>query len=185
MNSELRPLTYDDLLVMPDDGYRREVIGGELKANATPPRDHQEVVSNLCWILQRFLRPTGLGRVFTHPIDLCLGRHDIVQPDLIVIGAERLDIYESEGFIEAPPDIVVEVLSPQTRGIDLIRKSALYARTSVPEYWVADPFRRQLGVFILQAAEYARAEPDADGWLASPKFAGLRVDPAEVFSGLD
>jgi hypothetical protein len=38
---------------------------------------------------------------------------------------------------------------------------------------------------ILQDKEYILAEPDADGWLPSPTFSGLRVDPAEVFAGPD
>lgn len=65
-----RPLTYDDLLLMPEDGKRYEVLGGELLVNPAPRRDHQEVVANLDWILQRFLRETGLGRVYTHPVDV-------------------------------------------------------------------------------------------------------------------
>ncbi len=181
----LRPLTYDDLQGMPDDGNRREVLEGELIVNPAPRRDHQETVANLDWILQRFLRASGSGRVYTYPVDLCLGRHDIVQPDLVVIGDARLDIYSPEGIIDEPPDIVVEILSPSTRGIDLVRKMALYARSGVPEYWVADPERRILVINRLQGEDFVAVEPDSDGRIASPTLPGLRVDPAEVFFGLD
>ena len=68
--------------------------------------------------------------------------------------------------------------------IDLVRKSALYARCGVPEYWIADPDRRRLVVNILEGTEYVPADPDDDGWLPSRVFPGLRVDPAEVFSDL-
>jgi Uma2 family endonuclease len=185
MVATLRPLTYDDLLEMPDDGNRREVLGGELLVNPAPRRDHQMISANLDWILQRFLRSSEAGRIFTHPVDLYLGRHDIVQPDLVVIRNARLGIYRPEGIIDAPPDIVVEILSPSTRGIDLVRKMALYARSGVPEYWIADPERRTLVINWLHGEDYVAVEPDADGCLASPTLAGLRVDPAEVFSGLD
>ena len=181
----LRPLTYDDLLQMPDDGMRREVLEGELLVNPAPRRDHQVVSANLDWILQRFLRSSGAGWAFTHPVDLYLGRHDIVQPDLVVIRDARLGIYRPDGIIEEPPDIVVEILSPSTRGIDLVRKMALYARSGVPEYWIADPDRRMLVINVLQGEDYVPVAPDADGWLASPTLSGLRIDPAEVFSGLD
>ncbi len=185
MVATLRPLTYDDLLEMPDDGKRREVLGGELLVNPAPRRDHQVVSANLDWILQRFLRSSGAGRVFTHPVNLYLGRHDIVQPDLVVIRENRLQIYRPEGIIDEPPDIVVEILSPSTRGIDLVRKTALYARSGVPEYWIADPERRILVISKLQGEDYAPVDPDVDGWIASPTLPGLRVDPSEVFSDLD
>ena len=180
-----RPLTYDDLRDMPDDGLRREVLEGELIVNPAPRRDHQEIVANLDWILQRFLRASGSGRVYTHPVDLYLGRHDIVQPDLVVIRDARLGIYRPEGVIDEPPDTVVEILSPSTRGIDLVRKMALYARSGVPEYWVADPERRMLVINRLQGEDYVAVEPDTDGGIDSPTLPGLRVDPVEVYSNLD
>jgi Uma2 family endonuclease len=185
MIATLRPLTYDDLVQMPDDGNRREVLAGELIVNPAPRRDHQEVAANLDWILQRFLRSSDSGRVYTHPVDVYLGRHDIVQPDLVVIQTSRLDIYRPEGIVQEPPDIVVEILSPSTRGIDLVRKMALYARSGVPEYWIADPEPRMLAINILRGEDYVPVEPDADGSLASPTLPGLQVELAEVFSGLD
>ena len=184
MIATLRPLTYDDLLEMPDDGQRREVLAGELIVNPAPRRDYQEVAANLDWILQRFFRSSGLGRVYTHPVDIYLGRSDIVQPDLVVIRDSRLDIYRPEGVVAEPPDIVIEILSPSTRGIDLVRKMALYARTGIPEYWIADPERRMLIINTLQGEDYVSAELDADGWLVSRVFPELRLDPAEVFTGL-
>jgi Uma2 family endonuclease len=185
MIATLRPLTYDDLVQMPDDGQRREVLGGELIVNPAPRRDHQEVVANLDWLLQQFLRASGLGRVYTHPVDVYLGRHDIVQPDLVVIRDSRLSIYRPEGIVTEPPDIVVEIQSPSTRGIDLVRKMALYARSGVPEYWIADPEQRTMFINVLRGEEYFSVNPDAEGWLASPTLSGLRVNPADVFSGLD
>ena len=62
-----------------------------------------------------------------------------------MIRDSRLGICQPEDIIDEPPDIVVEILSPSTRGIDLVRKMALYARSGVPEYWIADPERRNTG----------------------------------------
>jgi hypothetical protein len=47
MSVALRPLTYDDLLAMPEDGMRRELIGGELFVAPAPKRSHQDVSANL------------------------------------------------------------------------------------------------------------------------------------------
>ncbi len=179
------PLTYEDLLSMPDDGKRREIIGGELIVNPAPRRDHQEIVGSLHWILQRFLRASDWGRVYTHPVDVYLGHTDTVQPDLIVIRKSRLDIYRPEGVVVEPPDLVIEILSPSTRAVDLVRKMALYSRSGVPEYWIADPDKREIVVNVLLGDEYVPVTPDAEGVIASSILSGLRIDPAEVFSGLD
>ncbi|MBA3449650.1 MAG: Uma2 family endonuclease, partial [Chloroflexia bacterium] len=130
-------------------------------------------------------RATVAGRVYTHPVDLILGHNDIVHPDLVVILASRLSIYTDDGFIEEPPDVLIEVISPRTRGLDRVRKMALYIRSRVPEYWVADPFRRELVVNVLKGEKYVPIEVDANGVIASPAISGLRVDPAEVFARFD
>lgn len=180
-----RPLTYDDLLGMPDDGQRYEIITGELIVNPAPRRAHQEVSANIDWILQTFLRETGMGRMYSHPIDIRLGPNDVVQPDLVVILTPRLDTYSPEGFVEARPDLIVEILSPSSRGTDRVKKMALYARSGVPEYWIADSEQTELTINVLDGVQYRAIEPDADGLLASRILPGLRVDPAEVFARLD
>ena len=87
----------------------------------------------------------------------------------------------------APPALdnpTVVQLSPTNRAHDLVKKATLYADFGVPEYWIADPDRRRMVINILKDKEYAPADQDDDGWLPSRVFPGLRVDPAEVFSGL-
>jgi Uma2 family endonuclease len=180
-----RPLTYDDFLALPDDGNRYEIINGELIVSASPRRDHQEVSASLDWILQRFLHETGMGRLYTHPIDVKLGPNDIVEPDLVVILTARLETYLPQGVVVAPPDLVVEIISPSSSRTDHVRKMALYARSGVPEYWIADPGRRTLTIYVLEGDRYRAVEPDADGLLPSRILPGLRVDPAEVFIRLD
>jgi Uma2 family endonuclease len=180
-----RPLTYDDFLKLPDDGKRYEVIGGELSVHSTPRRDHQEVVASLNWTLQGFLRASGFGRAYTHPVDIWLGPNDIVEPDIVVIRESRLESYRPEGVVREPPDLVVEVLSPSTRGTDQVRKMALYAKSGVPEYWIADPDCRSLTIHVLEDGQYRPVQPDEDGKLASRVLEGLRVDPNEVFARLD
>ena len=180
-----RPLRYVDLLTMPDDRQRYEIITGELIVNPTPRRDHQEVSANVDWILQRFLRATGSGRMYSHPIDVLLGPNDLVQPDLVVILTERLETYLPEGIVKARPDLVVEILSPSSRGTDLVKKLALFARSGVPEYWIADSDNRDFTINVLEGDQYRALQPDADGLLSSRILPGLRVDQAEVFTRLD
>ena len=75
---------------MPENGMRREIIGGELIVNPAPRRGHQEVSIRLTWILLQYLRDAEVGWVYTHPVDVYVGPNDVVQPDLIVIFFRRI-----------------------------------------------------------------------------------------------
>jgi Uma2 family endonuclease len=185
MSAILRPLTYHDLLEMPDDGQRYESIDGELIVTPAPAMKHQRVLRSLIRVLGSFAYETGRGELVMPPFDVVLGPYNIVKPDLLLIASDSGHLPGDHDTFEGPPDLVVEVSSPISLRIELVRKSALYARCGVPEYWIADPERRRMVINILQDKEYIPAEPDADGWLTSGVFPELRVNPAAVFSGLD
>jgi Uma2 family endonuclease len=185
MSVVYRPLTYEDLFKFPDDGKRRELIGGELIVNPAPRRDHQTVSIRLTSILLRFLESSGEGLVYTPPVDVYVDQNDVIQPDLIVIRQSRLDIYRPDGVVVEPPDIVVEIISPGSQRVDRVGKMALYARFGVREYWIADPDERMLSVYVLEGGAYSAVEAGPDGKVTSRAFPGLRVDPFEVFAVLD
>ena len=116
-------------------------------------------------------------------MDVRLSPHDVVQPDLLFIRRERLHLYQASGVVDGPPDLVVEILSPSSRSIDLIRKPALYARGGVPEYWQADPDRRTLRIFVLRHGLYDEVLPE-NGPLRSTVLPGSVIDPTALFANL-
>jgi Uma2 family endonuclease len=181
----LRPLTYADLLAMPDDGQRYEIIGGELSVSPPPSWGHQRIVGYFYRLLDDFARATKSGRVIFAPFGVLLGPHDAVEPDVIFLAADRPRVPSKDNTIDYPPDLVVEVISPSSRRKDRVAKMALYARAGVPEYWTADPMEREFIMNHLQGNQYVQVAPDADGSYSSPTLAGLRVNPVDIFSELD
>ena len=129
-------LTYADYAELPSDGKRYQILDGELNVTPAPIPRHQQVVGELHLLLAPVLRQTG--QVFISPIDVLLGDHNILQPDIVYIGHERAHILGPKN-IQGAPDLVVEVLSASTRRVDVLVKSAIYARHKVPSYWIADP----------------------------------------------
>ena len=185
MIATLRPLTYDDLRDMPDDGQRYEIIGGELKVTPAPTSGHQRVLRRLVRMLDDYANQFNAGEVFFAPFDVVLSRNDAVEPDLVFLSAARPRVPNEDNSINYAPDLVAEVISPSSRRVDRVGKMALYARSGVPEYWIADPGDRTVVVNHLQGEDYVPVAPDADGWLVSPTLSGLRIHPAEVFADLD
>ena len=78
--------TYDDYARLPDDGWRYEIIRGELHMSPAPSAEHQSIVAALVHLLRSFVRQNDLGRVLVAPIDVMLpDLASPVQPDVLVI----------------------------------------------------------------------------------------------------
>src|SRR5690348_9261468 len=176
--------TYDDLLRLPDDGKRYEIIEGALYEMPSPLLVHAKVISNLMFFLGALARSLG-AEWFTAPLDVFIPGGDPVQPDLIVIlpGGAAKPVRRG---IEGPPDLAVEVLSPSNRGHDRLTKRALYARAGVREYWIVDPEARTLEVFALHLDAFHAVQTAAGvDRIASPLLPALGLTAADVFAGLD
>jgi Uma2 family endonuclease len=146
--------TYEDYTRLPRDGWQYEVIYGRLTMVPAPMPIHQQVVIRLGAALLDFLRHHPLGEVFPAPTDVLVpGKAEPVQPDLLFVATERLNIVTKRA-IEGAPDLVVEVLSPSTWLDDRRTKYVLYADLGVREYWMVDPDERTVEVFVLQEGRY-------------------------------
>ncbi len=173
--------TYEDYKRLPDDGWRYEVIEGELHMAPAPRPRHQRVIFALSGLLWDYLRRNPLGQAFVAPIDVLLpGLASPVQPDILFIAGERLDIVKEE-FIEGPPDLIIEVLSPSNWLDDRRTKFRLYARAGVREYWIVDLEQRTIEVFARRGHSFAllnRYEPGDT--VRSEVLPGFEVAVSEV-----
>ncbi|MGH2559090.1 MAG: Uma2 family endonuclease [Thermomicrobiales bacterium] len=176
-----RLLTHADLDQFPNDGKRREIIGGELFVAAAPVREHQDFSGFFYLLLHESVVATRWGRVYYAPVDVKFSEHDVVEPDLLVIRRDRMHLYRGNTFY-GPPDIVVEILSPSNRSYDEVEKARLYAANDVPEYWIADPKTPGFRLMPLRDSRYVAVEPNGDGRFHSTVVPGLVVDPAALFA---
>src|SRR5687768_14481420 len=129
--------TYEDFARLPEDGNRYEVIAGELYVAPAPRPRHQEVVGRLDRKLGTFVDEHALGIVYPGPIDVLFAEGDYLEPDLVFVRRDRMEIVSERG-IEAAPDVVIEILSASTAARDRGIKRERYARFGVPDYWVVD-----------------------------------------------
>jgi Uma2 family endonuclease len=139
------------------DGKRRELRDGFVHLMSPAARTvHARIVRRIDRKIDNYIvRRKGLCEVFTAPFDVRLPKngekadediYTVVQPDICVIcDPEKID---EKGCIGAP-DMVVEVLSPGTKKYDLNDKYHIYESCGVKEYWVVDPYSKDITVFIL------------------------------------
>ena len=148
-------LTYQDLLRLPDDLLRHELIDGEHYVSPAPAVKHQDIVLNLASILLSFVRAHRLGKILIAPVDVLFSEHDVVEPDVLYVSSAHQDRVQ-ERYIAGAPDLVVEVLSPSNRGFDRVKKRRLYEAHGVAEYWIVDPPAETLEIY--------RADPFPFRW---------------------
>jgi Uma2 family endonuclease len=178
-------LTYDELLALQDlpenDGLRLELIEGELFASAAPNLFHQRVLVKMTVTLEPYAYSRKLGVVFVAPTEVRLASDVVVQPDIIFVSRERMHILKSR-TIEGAPDLVVEILSPSNRRVDLTRKKAVYERLGVPEYWIVDPEAFNVTIFSLIDGRYVSV-PIEDEVARSRVVPGFAIALADLFEG--
>ena len=85
------------------------------------------------------------------PLDVVFADDTVLQPDIIVISERAPRPYPRRPVIFGAPDFVIEVLSPSTASRDRREKLAVYARYGVREYWLVDPERARIEVFVLES----------------------------------
>lgn len=173
-------LTYDDLVDLPDDGRRYELLEGELAVSPAPARGHQKAAGRIYAELLR-AEDAGWGEVYVAPFEVYFDEQNAVQPDVLFVRRERLQIV-TEARVEGPPDLVVEVLSPSTRRRDIRVKMQIYARFGVPYYWLVDAGARTVQPYELTAERYT-AQPllHPGDTLSCPLFPGIALDVATLF----
>ena len=178
-----RKLTYEDYLLIPEDGQRHEILDGEHYVTPAPFLRHQRLSMRLTLRLGPFIVENDLGELLAAPADVILSRYDVVQPDLLFISKRRSGI-ATERNIQGAPDLVVEILSESTRRRDEGIKLELYERLGVDEHWMFDPDRRTAKVYRRDGDRLARVaelSADAGDVLATPLLPGLEVRLSEIF----
>lgn len=177
-------LTYEDYILLPDDGRRHEIIDGEYYVNAAPASRHQVISLNLTLALGVHIRANGLGQFFYAPFDVVLSPVDVVQPDLVFITNERLHLLNDANLAGAP-DLAIEILSPSSRRIDEGLKRKRYDLFGVTEYWIVDGELEVVKIYRRTADGLERVveiSTEIGGVITTPLLPGFTLDIATVFA---
>ena len=144
--------TVNDYEALPE-GMRMELIDGVLYDMAPPTTFHQVIVSRVALPIMNFLdHSKGDCMAFISPFALQLGEDDdknSLEPDFAIV-CDKSKYINEKGKIYGAPDFIMEVLSPSTKGKDLVLKFNKYWESGVREYWIVDPERHEVKVFVFE-----------------------------------
>ncbi len=186
MTVDLKHLTYDVYLAMPEMKQRYSIIDGEVVMAAAPTLNHQRIVLRLALKLSPFVIERQLGEVLVAPVDIIIRREPLRtrQPDLLFVSQERRSIMSPQ-VIEGGPDLVIEILSPANTQQELQEKLQDYQAIGVREAWIIAPEARTVEVLQLSAEGLQRSGLYGLGDLiASQVLLDLRLTVEEIFPEL-
>ncbi|MBI5789059.1 MAG: Uma2 family endonuclease [Candidatus Schekmanbacteria bacterium] len=172
--------TYQDYLKTPDD-IRYELVEGELLMTPAPNTEHQRISRKLEFKLAKFVEDNDLGEVFDAPCDVYLDEENCLQPDILFIAKDRLNIIGKNNIQDAP-DLVVEIISESSVYRDSVRKKKLYAKFGVKEFWLVAPEEKMIEVYNLDNQRYRLSQTCFyNDSLESQVLKGFRMDSKDIF----
>lgn len=141
-------MTAEQLAELPDDGWRHELIEGELHTMAPAGWQHGRVSLEIGRQVANYVKQHALGECFGAETGFVVARDpDTVRaPDVAFVRADRVPPAEQTGFSDVVPDLVVEVVSPSDRSSDVTKKALFWVGAGVRLVWVVDPLARVVAV---------------------------------------
>ena len=165
----------------PDDG-RHELIEGVLVEMAPSSSGASRVGARCVTYLGQHVLPRGLGDVFGADGGFAPfpGRKTVRVPDAAVVRADHLPPPDQDGFYRLAPDLVIEVVSPSDRMIEVTDKAMMWLDAGVRFVWVVDPPSRSVTVYGADRVPRLFHETDElDGGEVLPEF---RLPVAALFA---
>ena len=174
------PMSYEAYLEWSDEDSHAEWVDGEVVIHMPPRSEHQGVLEFLFRLVSEFVQLFDLGRTRIAPFEVKLWPGGPSrEPDMFFLKNENLSRIGSRR-LDGPPDLVIEVVSPDSVHRDRDEKYHEYAQAGVAEYWIIDPRPgRQRADFYRLADEgrYHLFATEDDERVESPVLPGFWLSP--------
>ncbi len=163
-----------------------EIVDGRLDEEERVDSPHEVIVSALLFVLLTWVRARG-GRVLASETKYALSKRRGRKPDISVFLTRDRKL-PRRGAMRHPPDLMVEVISPDPRDRrrDRIEKLREYATFGVRYYWLVDPEARSLEILRLDdAGQYVHVTDAGEGTVDVPGLEGLTLDLDALWREID
>lgn len=178
-------MTEEAFVAWCDEDIKAEWIDGRVIIMAPASIRHVRLAGFLLQIMDAFAKHNQLGEVLGPECQIRLASlHRRRVPDLLFVSKERADIIRAN-HIEGAPDLVVEIVSPESVARDWREKYLEYEAAGVNEYWVIDPMAERVEAYHLyqidQSTQYQQL-PETEGVIQSEVLSGFYLKPAWLWS---
>ena len=179
MSATTHSMTAEELIRLPDDSHRHELIKGELLTMPPPGEEHGAIIANLTALLVTYVKRNNLGRLTAESgFKLESDPDTVLAPDISFTARDRVGS-RLEGYRPGPPDLAVEVTSPSDSKRMVERKTALWLELGAKSVWNVNLRKRT--VEVVRADGKRKLFHDTDE-LVDDTVPGFRVPVSEIFA---
>jgi Uma2 family endonuclease len=167
-------MDYEEFLQWADEEQHYEWVNGEAVFTGTVSGEHNSLGRFLIAVLTIWIESKNLGVLCYDPFQMKTAPHlSGRSPDILFVANEHLSRLK-KNHLEGAADLVVEIISPESRARDRGDKYYEYEEGGVPEYWLLDPLRKKAEFYHLgEDGNYAVMPVDENGVFRSRVFDGL------------
>ena len=179
MSTTTHLMTAEELIDLPDDGHRYELVKGVVLTMSPPGEEHGKVSATIIFLLKSFVQPKKLGTVYGETgFKLETDPDTVLAPDAAFIGSERAGT-ASRGYRFGAPDLAVEVISPSERKSKVDQKTVQWLSHGTRAVWLIRPQSRTVEVVLANGKRTVFTEKDE--LVYDVIIPGFRVPVAEIF----
>ena len=167
---------------------RCELIEGEIRTMPPASGPHGDVAMEIGAQLRNFVKERKLGKAYAAETGFRLpdpdnpeARPSVRAPDACFIAADRTGIAGKKGFVQTPPDLAVEVHSPDDRVGEIAEKTRWWLTRGVREVWNVDPASETITILLPDGS--ARLFHRGEAATSPTVLPGFEVGLADLFDG--
>jgi Uma2 family endonuclease len=178
MNLISRPsaVTFEEFCLLVKEDEKADLIDGVIYMASPESIEGNELVGWLFRLVAGFVEERDLGRVYVSRIAFRLGPTQGPEPEIAFVRKDRLRL-RRRGYFDGPPDLAIEVVSPDSVERDYVKKREQYRKAGVTEYWIIDDVEQKVTVYRLAPrGRYQEVRPKK-GVLRSQVLPGFWLRP--------
>ena len=168
--------TFEDFCLLIKDGQKGDLIDGVIYMASPENTDANTLFVWLMRVIGDFVEERELGQVFGSRVAFRLDEGQGPEPDLAFVRHDRLHLVK-RGFVDGPPDLAVEIVSPDSVERDYVHKRERYRQAGVLEYWIVDEMKESIILLKRTAAGAYRDVKPRKGVLHSQALPGFWLRP--------
>ena len=181
MSTTTHLMTAEELIRLPRGQYRYELVKGELLTMSPSGGQHGAVTMYLSAPLATFVKSNKLGVVFGAETGFILERNPdtVLAPDISFISKDRIETI-STGYLEIPPDLAVEVISPGESKPKVEKKTAQWLEFGTKTVWLV--YAKTRAVEVRDSSGSNMLLTENDELTGCDVLSGFKIDVRDIFS---
>jgi Uma2 family endonuclease len=164
--------TFEDFCWIVRDGQKADLIDGVIYMASPDNIRADELFGWLRTVWSIYVRRMDLGRIVGSRVAFRLSNRNGPEPDIGFVRKERRGRIKS-GHVAGPPNLALEIVSPDSVERDYVRKRGQYEAAGVQEYWIVDPLEERVTLLRLDSSGKYREVRAVKGKLESQVVKGL------------